>query len=188
MKDSNHMIFRVDAIQRYSSSRQAPVFPRLISPPIFVCLWAVLALLLSSGLAAWFFKVPTYVSGSATVVRQTNGEIVIVAFFPPEQLPRLKAGQMLFLSSSSGGRFSEKIVSLSPEVISPYALRQQLASAGDAARLISEPSAMAIAHPQASTFSLPLGVYVGSVFRAEVEVGAQRLVSFLPAIGSFFGR
>ena len=66
------------------------MFPRLISPPVFACLWVVLTSLLTAGLAAWFFRVPIYVSGSATVVRGTNGEIVIVAFFPPEQLPRLR--------------------------------------------------------------------------------------------------
>ena len=150
MKDSNHSIFRADAVQRYARGRQAPVFPHLVSPPAFMCLWVVLALLLAGGLAAWFFKVPIRVSGTATVVNETNGEIVIVAFFPPEQLPRLRAGQKLVLSSSGGpGRLSQTIVAVNPEITSPYAARQQFASLVDAAHRISEPSAVAIARAEA---------------------------------------
>ena len=150
MKDSHHTIFRADAIQRYSRGRQAPVFPHLVSPPAFMCLWVVLALLLAGGLAAWFFKVPIRVSGTATVVNETNGEVVIVAFFPPEQLPRLRAGQKLVLSSSGGpGRLSQTIVAVNPEITSPYAARQQFASLVDAAHRISEPSAVAIARAEA---------------------------------------
>jgi hypothetical protein len=187
MKDSNYTIFRVAAIQRYSRGRQAPVFPRLVSPPIFMCLWVVLALLLTGGLAAWFFRVPIFVLGSATVVHKTNGEIVIVAFFPPEQLPKLRAGQTLFLSSSRGPRFSEAIIAVNPEILSPYVVRQQFAVALDAAHLISGPSAVTLARPQASTFSFSAEAYLGSIFRAEVEVGSQRVIMLLPAIGRLLG-
>ena len=180
MKDSHHTIFRPDALQRYSSGRQAPVFPRLVSPPVFMCLWVVLALLLAGGIGAWFFKVPIYVTGTATVVKRTNGEIVIAAFFPPEQLPRVRAGQTLSLSSGGGGvRLFRTIVTVNPEITSPEAAGRQFASLTGAAHPVREPSAVAIADPQASMFGFPAAAYRGSTLRAEVEVGSQRVILLL---------
>jgi hypothetical protein len=142
MNDPDHKIFRPDAVQRYLRGRQTPVWPRLVSPPVFLCLWILAGLLLAAGLSAWAFRVPVSISGTATVVRGTNGEMVIVAFFAPANLPRLDAGQKLVLSSPDGrGGFIEAIVSVKPAIISPEAARQRFALGVGAAHLITQPSA-----------------------------------------------
>jgi len=63
MKNSNYTIFRVDAIERYSSGRQAPVFPRLVSPPAFMYLWGVLALLITGGLILLLPAIGSFLGG-----------------------------------------------------------------------------------------------------------------------------
>jgi hypothetical protein len=184
MKQSNYRIFRADAIQRYSSARQAPVFPRLVSPPAFACLWITVALFLTAGLGAWLFKFPIHVSGSATAVKNPNGEIVILAFFSPEQLPQLRVGQKVLLLSNRGSRFFGTIIAVNPEVFNPYVARRQLSGALDLEHLISEPSAVALA--RTSRLGFLTDAYLGNIFRAEVEVGSRRIISLLPAIGTFF--
>jgi hypothetical protein len=186
MNDPDHKIFRPDAVQRYLRGRQTPVWPRLVSPPVFLCLWILAGLLLAAGLSAWAFRVPVSISGTATVVRGTNGEMVIVAFFAPANLPRLDAGQKLVLSSPDGrGGFIEAIVSVKPAIISPEAARQRFALGVGAAHLITQPSAIAVARLDASDLSLPAEAYLASTFRADVEVGSRRVISLLPVIGRF---
>jgi hypothetical protein len=185
MKDSAQKIFRAEALQRYLQGRQTPVWPRLVSPPVFVCTWILATLLLIAGLSAWLCKVPVYVSGAATVVQRSNGEMLIVAFFAAEHLPRLRAGQTLVLSSHDGGtRFTQAIVAVKPDIISPDAAQQEFALGAGAARVITEPGAVALAHLEASYFHLPAGLYLASTFRADVEVGTRRVISLLPVIGS----
>jgi hypothetical protein len=145
MKDSAQRIFRAEALQRYLQGRQAPVWPRLVAPPVFACTWILATLFLMAGLSAWLCKVPVYVSGAASVVQCPDGERLIVAFFAPAHLPRLRAGQRLVLSSDDGrSRFTELIVAVKSEIISPGAAQQQCALG--AAHVITGPSAVATAH------------------------------------------
>jgi hypothetical protein len=184
MKDTAHRIFRPEALQRHLRGLQTPVWPRLVAPPIFLCIWILAVLLLMTGVSAWSCKIPVYVPGVATVVQRPDGEMLIVAFFAPEHLPRLRAGQTLVLSSQDGrSRFSEAIVAVKSDIISPDAARQQFALGPGAAHVITEPSAVAMARLEASHFSLPAGLYLASAFRAEVEVGTRRVMSLLPLIG-----
>jgi hypothetical protein len=113
--------------------------------------------------------------------------MLIVAFFAPDHLPRLRTGQTLILSSHDGrSRFTEGIVAVNSDIISPDAAQQQFALGPGAAHVITEPSAVAMARLEASHFSLPAGLYLASTFRADVEVGARRVISLLPLIGSVF--
>jgi len=185
MKDSAHRIFRPEALQRYLRGLQTPVWPRLVSPPIFLCIWILAVLLLMTGMSVWLCKIPVYVSGVATVVQRPDGEMLIVAFFAPEHLPRLQAGQTLALSSHDGrSRFTEAIVAVKSDIISPAAAQRQFALGLGAAHVITEPSAVAMARLEASYFSLPADLYLASSFRADVEVGTRRVISLLPLIGS----
>lgn len=57
MRDRHDFIFRPDALQRYRESREGSALPRLVCPRLFLSVWIVLALLLTSGVLAWFLKI-----------------------------------------------------------------------------------------------------------------------------------
>jgi hypothetical protein len=138
-----------------------------------------------TAMSAWLCQIPVHVSGVATVVQRRDGDMLIVAFFAPEHLPRLRAGQTLVLSSHDGrGRFTEAIVTVNSDIISPIAAEQQFALGLGAAHVITEPSAVAMARLEASYFTLPADLYLASTFRADVEVGTRRVISLLPLMGS----
>lgn len=199
MENAKRSIFRADAMQRYLQRREEAVLPRFVSPPTWVCLWLLLGLLMAGGLVAWSAKAPVYTSGSALVgnwpgrldsvyAPREPGEIVVIAFLPPEYLPRLRAGQSLFLQlERAGGRLGSPVVAVAPEVVSPEAARKLFATnIGDKLDL-TQPSAVAIARFEPSHSGLPAAAYLGSVYHVEVEVGSRRVISFLPLIGRFFG-
>ena len=194
MAEPKRPIFRVDALRRYEQSREEPVLPRLVSPRTFIYLWSLLGLLVVSGFLAWFAQVPMYTSGSAVVVDgrgktpSIGNEVLVVAFVPPEHLWRLRAGQTLFLQFDGGGkRIGRSIIAVEPEISSPDGAQSRFALNAGTAPAITQPSAVAIARLAPLSAGLPAAAYVGSVYRAEIEIGSRRVISLLPLIGQFFG-
>ena len=53
MSEPHRPIFRVDAVRRYTQSKEKLVLPRLISPAFFFSLWVLLGLLLAGGVGVW---------------------------------------------------------------------------------------------------------------------------------------
>lgn len=199
MKNSRRSIFRDDAVRRYVESREQTVLPRLVSPRTFIYLWFLLGLLGMSSIIAWFARVPVYASGSAVVVRWNKKnapeDIVVAAFFPPQYLSRLRTTQKLFLHfdamSISGAfqnenRFNRSVIAVKPEISSPDVVQKQFALSSGAAQRITQPAAVVIAQLKPIPTGLPASTYLGSVGRADFEVGSQRAVSLLPLIGHFF--
>src|SRR5262245_37387860 len=98
MKSDTTQIFRADAARRYMESQAKPVLPRLVSPPVFICLWILLGLLVIGGGICSFAQVPEYVSCPAVVVDWRNkvpsieGDTAVIAFLPPESSARVKSG------------------------------------------------------------------------------------------------
>ncbi|MBO3462200.1 hypothetical protein G7B40_006075 [Aetokthonos hydrillicola Thurmond2011] len=200
MKRSRRSIFRDDAVRRYVESREKSVLPRLVSPRMFIYLWFLLGLLLISSIVAWFSKVPVYASGSAVVVRwkskkNTSGNIVVAAFFPPQYLPKLQTAQKLFLhfdgmsvngASRGENRLERSVIFVKPEISSPDVVHKQFALDSGAAQNITQPVAAVVAQLEPISTGLTGSTYLGSVGRADVEVGKARAVSLLPLIGHFF--
>jgi len=199
MDDTKSSIFRASAVERYLQRQEEAVLPRFISPPTWICLWLLLGLLMVGGIVVWSAKTPVFTSGSALVGvwpeqldsiygRVGPGEMVVIAFLPPEYLSRLRIGQALFLQPDrAGARLGSKVIAVAPEVVSPEAARKMFGiNAGDA-RPLTQPSAVAIARFEPPPSSLPAATYAGSVYQVEVEVGSRRVISFLPLIGHFFG-
>jgi hypothetical protein len=194
MKDSQRPIFREDAVRRYLEGREKSILPRMISPRTFIYLWLLLGLLVMSSLIAWLTKVPIYASGRALVVRLSNREIVVAAFFPPQQLSRLRTNQKLFLNFDAQSdvydglrlRLNRTIIAVEPEIISPDAIQKRFALNSQIVQQITGPSAIAIAQLEPIPDNLSASAYLGSVGHAKAEVGSQRLISFLPLIGQFF--
>ncbi|WP_156815520.1 hypothetical protein [Pseudanabaena sp. PCC 6802] len=192
-------IFRDDAVRRYIESRERSVLPRMVSPQIFLYLWALLGLIATSGLCAWVAKIPIYASGQAIVTRwqsrasqtnQTNGidkEAVVVIFLPPQYLSKLRPQQKLFLKFAGiDDRFSRTILTVESEIRSPDSIQKQFALSPGAAQAIAQPVAVAIAPWETAPTQLPANVYLGSLGHVEVEIGSQRAISLLPIVGQLF--
>lgn len=195
MQDANRSIFRTDAIRRYVQSREEPVLPRFISPPVFIYLWILLGLLVAGGFITWFAQVPVYASGPAIVVdgkgktQSVGDDLLVVAFLPPESFSDLRIGQTLFLQFDRvSERLGRPIIAVEPQISSPEAARKRFALSAGAVQSITQPSAVAIARLEPTPAGLPAGVYVGSIYRADIEVGSRRGISLLPFIGQFFER
>jgi hypothetical protein len=193
MKDDHMPIFRADAAQRYLESQAKTVLPRLVSPPVFTCLWILLGLLLMGGGVAWFAQVPIYVSCPAVVVDGRNqfpavkGDTALVVFLPLESSTRVKNGQPLFVQfDAASGRLRQSISFVDLQIISPAAAQQQFALTGAAAAVLTHPAAVAIARLERLPAGPPAAAYVGSVYQVDIEVGARRLVSLLPLVSQLF--
>lgn len=187
MKDDTISIFRADAARRYSASQEKTVLPRLISPPVFLCLWMLLGLLVMGGGVSWFTQVPVYVSCPAVVVDwrhsspSVEGDTAVVAFVPLESMSRVRGGQKLFVQwDAEGGRFSQLVSFVAPHIISPDAAHRQFALNATAALAITRPSAVAVARLEMIPAGPPAAAYVGGVYQVDIEVGARRLISLLP--------
>lgn len=193
MKDSPRSIFRDEAIRHYIESKEKSILPKLVSPRTFCYLWLLVGLLVASGLIAWFTRIPAYASGSAVVVRWrgkpqgTREAIAIAAFFPPQTLSSLRVNQRLSLRFEAlSNHFSSSIVAVEPGISSPTAARQLFTLDAGAASAITQPVAIAIAPLEPLPKNLSASQYLGSVGRAEVEVGSRRAISLFPLIGKFF--
>ena len=193
MKGDGSPIFRAEAARRYMESQQKTVLPRMISPPVFICLWILLGLLVTVGGICWFAQAPAYVSCPAVVVDWRNrrpsveGDTAVVAFLPVESISRVKSGQKLFVQiDSAGERLTLPVVFVDPQIISPAAARKQFAANVDAALAITWPSAVAIARLDVIPDGPPAAAYVGSVYQVDIEVGTRRFISLLPLVGPLF--
>jgi hypothetical protein len=192
-KNSNRSIFRADALRRYTQRQEQPVLPQFGSPYTLAYLWVLLALVLGSGSLAWFVRLPAYNSGSAVVIDrnrqdQGDGEVVAVAFFPPENLPLLQVGQMMFLGlDATGQRLGRTVIAVEPEILSPAAARQRFGFSAGTALPLTQPAAVAIARLEPLPPGLPARSYLGSVYPVAVEAGSRRVVSLMPIIGQWFG-
>lgn len=194
MTDPNRSIFRANAVRRYLEGREEAVLPRFVSPRVFLFLWVLFVLFLAGGFAAWSAQVPEYASGCAVVVDgktralPVRGAFAVVVFLPPQHLSRLHVGQMLHLTAGpSGERIRKPIVAVDPEISSPQGVEKRFGLRAGAAQAIRQPAAVAMARWQPVSEDLPPSAYVGSVYRADVEVGSRRVISFLPLVGRSFG-
>jgi len=175
----------------YKRSREKDVVPRLISWPIIVCLWLLLAVLLAAGFLAWYVQVPTYVEGSGIMLARGDmlqpeyGGMVAVVFLPPDQSGHMRVGLPVHVQIGSAGTYVQStIAQVEPGITSPEAARKRYRLDGLSAVLITQPSIVLII--RLST-TLPASAYTGSLCTAKVETGSQRLLALLPGLGKFVG-
>ena len=213
MPELNQSIFRRNAIKHYMEGREKHEIPRFISLPITILLWALLTLFVAATLVVWSEQVPIYETTQGIVIAQSAAQpsgkpvsasgkstsvtgksalmtgkpvpaiIMAVFFFPPVQAQHLHMGLPISLNiGSSGQQIKSQITSIMPGVMSPTAL-SSLFHLGNIPLAITQPSIVAVVKLD-PTFATK---YVGGVVTGKLQVGSQRLISFLPGIGSFFG-
>lgn len=188
---ADRTIFRDNAIAAYQRGRNQDRLPRLTSWPTIAFFWLVLAGLLVAVVLAWSVRIPTYVAASGVVLTgsaplgptggRTAGDGTVAALFlSPDQSALVRVGQPVRGQiGSSGLHVGGTVRSIDPRVLGPDAARRRYRLDGSPG-LVTHPTRVVIVWVRPT---LPPARYGGSRWTARVEVGAQRLLSFLTGLG-----
>ncbi|HZO73022.1 MAG TPA: hypothetical protein VFB60_12545 [Ktedonobacteraceae bacterium] len=186
MSHDRRSLFREDAIRRYMQRREKDVFPRLVSPPVFLCAWLLFGLLLLAGLVAWWAEIPTFVDGSGIVLtpeqtrRFPNAATSILIFLPQVYAAQIHTGQPVRIQvDADEPEILSRIEHIEPGIISPAAARQRYALDSEEGQAIDQPSIVILAQPRQK---LDSSVYAGSLVQAQVQVGSRRVLSLFPGL------
>jgi hypothetical protein len=187
MKTSNRPIFRPEAVQRYAEAREQSVLPKFVSPRIMVALWALVVLLILSGIAVWFTSTPVYASGLAVVVDTRNklGNIeegtAMLVLLPPEAQPVLDEGKTVLIQVNASSKPLEReIVAFEKDASKVNRTLEEFGLENHPAVAKAQPGAVAIARLEDMPGNVPTNDYLGTIFRADMQVGSRRIASLLP--------
>jgi hypothetical protein len=176
--------FRPQALARYAERREHTILPRLVAPPVFVCCWALLGLLLLAMLLVWQVQVPRSTVASGVLQSASPGQqrganwMDALLFVPANPAPELHVGQAITLEVVlTGERFSGTMATVGSGVLRPEEARQRYALTGDLALLITQPSVVV---QVAVGPTLPVDAVEGLSISAQVPVGATSLLALLP--------
>lgn len=177
-------LFRTQALQQYAQRREQAVLPRLVAPPVFLCFWLLLGLLLLSTVLAWQVQVPLYqvapgVLLDATPASQsaTNGWQALL-FVPATPAPQFQVGASLTVQIVlTGELLAGTMVAVLPAVLTPEQAKAQYHLTGDLALLIIHPSVVVQVRLGPT---LPADAVPGSSLSAQVQVGQQSILALLP--------
>ncbi|MBO0784073.1 MAG: hypothetical protein J2P37_35145 [Ktedonobacteraceae bacterium] len=192
MQVSQRPIFRDKVVKHYMQRRQKDSLPRFISWPIPIFLWLLLGILLAGCVYAWYEEVPIYVNAPGMIVNATGlisqkpNSAVAMLLLSPQQASHLHVGQpvKVQVGSTAGPEIDSTIAAVEPGVVSPYAIRKRFGLGGREALMVAQPSVVVLVSLEA----LSPTIYAGSVLTARVEIGTQRLLAFLPGLGSLVGK
>lgn len=122
-------------------------------------------------------------SGSVTEKPSIPTTVMVVLFFPPAQAQNLYAGMAIGLNINASGRhITSQITKIVPGAMNPAALRS-LYHLENTPLSITQPAIVVVAKLEEALAT----TYAGSQVTATLQVGSQRLISFLPGIGGLFG-
>lgn len=189
---SQQPLFRAQAREHYAQSREKAVLPRLVTPPVFLCLWILLGLLMLATVLAWQVQVPIYATASGAIIQQpkanqpTKNAPSVVLFVPASPAPTLHRGASLTVQVAlTGASFTGSITSVEPGVLTPEQARQRYGLSGDLALLVAQPSVVVLVQLQLASQAPAL---VGLSLSAQVQVGSQSVLALLPhLLGELFG-
>jgi hypothetical protein len=187
MKTNNRPIFRPEAVRRYTEAREQSVLPKFVSPRIMVALWTIVVLLIFSGVAVWFTSTPVYASGLATVVDTENKPVnieegmAILVLLPPEAQPALDEGKIVLIQVNASSKpLKREIVAFEKDVSKVNSILEGFDLANHPAVAKAQPAALAIVRLEDMKENVPANDYVGTIFRADMQVGSRRIASLLP--------
>jgi hypothetical protein len=175
-------IFRERAVEAHRRRTEKDIVPRLISTPILVCFWILLAILAGGALLAWSVRVPAYV-GASGVVLERSGETggartrtAAVLFVAPDQSSSIRPGRPVRVRIGSSGTSARgAIAKVEHGVVGPDEARARYRIHGGA-DVLTQPSTAVIVRLR---HELPTARYGGSHLTAQIEVGRQRLLELL---------
>lgn len=179
---SQSPLFRAQAREYYAQSREKAVLPRLVTPPVFLCLWILLGLLLMATVLAWQVQAPIYATASGAIIQQptatqpTMNAPSLVLFVPANPAPTLHVGTPLTVQVTlTGASFTGSIIAVKPGVLTPEQVVQRYGLTGDLALLVTQPSVVV----QVQTAVQASGL-AGLSLSAQVQVGSQSVLALLP--------
>ena len=182
-------IFRKRAIEKYVQKQERHVILRLVSPPMFMCLWALLLLAVCGGARVWSIQEPIMVQGKGLVVPQkaTNGKntqkIIVLLLLPTDQQANLKVGQPvhIVINSTNNITFNSTIDQVETGVMSPAAISTQFNLQQSLAQTLSGPSLVATAPVEPMSQAQ---TYLSSQCQVQVQIGSESALSLLPGVSS----
>ena len=187
MKTSNRPIFRPEAVQRYTEAREQSVLPKFVSPRIIVALWTIVVLLILSGIAVWFTNMPVYASGPAIVVDTGNKPInieegtAVLVLLPPEAQPALDEGKTVLIQVNASSKPLEReIVAFEKDASKVNHILEEFGLENHPAVAKAQPGAVAIVRLEDMPGNVATNNYIGTIFRADMQVGSRRVASLLP--------
>src|SRR5690349_865499 len=86
-------LFRAQALEHYAKSREKDVLPRPVAPPVVLCLWLLLLVLVTTTVLAWQVRVPTFALASGVILQHPEGGTMAVVFVPASPPPTMQVGQ-----------------------------------------------------------------------------------------------
>jgi hypothetical protein len=174
-------IFRESALEAYRRRTDKDVVPRLVSRPIILCSWALLATLIGAAVLAWSVRVPSYAAASGVVVGQRSA----VLFLAPDESAQVRVGRSVQMQlGSSGMQLRGTLVKLERGVIGPETARARY-RLDTGSGPITEPARAVVVRLRET---LPSASYGGSGLTARVQTGSQRLLGLFPALGTVVNR
>jgi len=183
---SRQHLFRSQALEHYAKSREKTILPRVVTPPVFLCGWLLLGLLLLATTLAWQTQAPIYAVAAGKLLKnpavnqQPVSGLEALIFVPAMPAPLLHVGDAIALQVVlTGESFTGTIVTIEPGVITPDKARQRYALSGDLALVITHPSV--VVHVALGP-TLPADVTDGLSVSAQVQVGSQSVLSLLPTL------
>ena len=187
IKASNRPIFRPEAVRRYTEAREQSVLPKFVSPRVTVALWTIVVLLILSGVTVWFTSTPVYASGLAIVVNTGNKSAnieegtAILVLLPPEAQPALDEGKTILIQVNASSKPLEReIVTFEKDASKVSRILEEFALDNHPAVAKAQPAAVAIVRLEDMEGNVPANDYVGTIFRAAMQVGSRRVASLLP--------
>src|ERR1051326_7685180 len=177
-------IFRQQALDHYIQGREKTILPRLVAPPVFLCLWALLGLLIAATILAWQVQVPRYTGAAGVLVQdgkitpQNSGEVLAMLFVPASFSSEVNVGEPVTLQlTATGEQVQATVRSIEPGIISPADAQQRYGLTGDLAYTITQPSVIVTA---TLTQLVPPDISAGRSISAQVQVGSRSVLSLLP--------
>lgn len=195
MASLDKSIFRERAIEKYMRRREIHVVLRLVSPPMFLFLWGLILLAVCGGVVVGSIQVPILVQGKGIVVqqavpqkannKQNTQEIMVLLLLPPDQQANLKAGQSVNVTiAGTNISFTSTIEKVQVGVMSPTDVRNQFNLSVPLSQTIAGPSIVASAPVQPASLG---HTYLGSQCEAQVKIGSQSALSFVPILSNLSG-
>ena len=189
MKTNNRPIFRPEAVRRYAEAREESVLPKFVSPRIMAALWAIVVLLIFSGVTVWFTSMPVYASGLAIVVDTENKpvnieeETAILVLLPPEVQPTLDEGRTILIQVNASSKpLQRKIVTFAKDALEANSILEEFDLDNHPAVAKAQPAAVAIVRLEGMEGNVLANDSVGTIFRADIQVGSRRIASLLPLV------
>src|SRR5581483_1713651 len=187
----DHTIFRNNAIKYYMQSKGKGVLPHFISWPVTVFLWVLLGLLIVTIVFAWYEQIPVYVEGSGIVLdtgkaaHSGSDESLAIVFLPPAQSARLRVGLPVTVHVGSNvAQLSGKIVEIESGINSLYTLSKRYGLNESCSFFIGKPSVVVLVGLGSTMVT---ALYAGNSLTAEVKIGSQRILSFIPGLSGLIG-